>query len=506
MSAGVLLEMKNIDKAYPGVRALDDVSFNLAAGEIHALLGENGAGKSTLIKVLTGAQRLDGGEVFIEGRRVRIQNPNQAQHEGISTVYQEVNLCPNLSVLENIFIGREPLTGRGTIDWKTMESRAVRLLKDFDLDIDVRRTLDNYSVAVQQMVAIARSCDISAKVLILDEPTSSLSDSEVKKLFQVMRRLRGRGMGIVFVTHFLDQVYEITDRITVLRNGRYVCCEKTSELNRIQLISRMIGKEYNELPGGRKSEDRRQNRENPLFSFEKMSGRGRISEFSFDIHKGEIVGFAGLLASGRSEMARIIFGADSADSGTVRKDGTLLDIKKPLDGIRARMAFCPEERKVEGIISELSIRENIILALQTRRGMLKLISYQDSCRIADRYIDMLSIKTPSSEQTIGNLSGGNQQKVILGRWLATEPELLILDEPTRGIDVGTKAEIQKIVLKLAGEGMSVVFISSEIDEMLRCCGRLAVLKDRKMIGMLSGSAIDESRVMEEIAGDESSVK
>ncbi len=499
MNSGILLDMKDICKEYPGVQALDHVPFQLKAGEIHALLGENGAGKSTLIKVLTGAESLTSGSVFLDGKSVKVRNPLQAQHAGISTVYQEVNLCPNLSVAENIHIGREPRTAWGFIDWKTMEQRSKDLLRSFDLDIDVTRALDNYSVAVQQMVAIARSCDISARILILDEPTSSLTDSEVEKLFSVMNRLRGEGMGIIFVTHFLDQVYQICDRITVLRNGRYVCTEKTGDLDRVSLVGRMIGKDYSELAGGLTERGESPDRES-LMDVAGLYKSGTISPLNLTIRKGEILGFGGLLGSGRSEAARLIFGADRADGGEMTLDGEAVQFKTPLEGIRAGLAFCPEERKVEGIVGDLSVRDNIMLALQAKQGITRPLDPEEVNRMTDKFIDLLQIKTPDAERAVKNLSGGNQQKVILARWLATDPRILILDEPTRGIDVGTKAEIQKIMIGLAGEGMSVIFISSEIDEMMRCCERMVILKDRSVVCELAGDSLTESRVMRSIAG------
>lgn len=500
MNSGTLLKMQNICKEFPGVLALNNVHFELNPGEIHALLGENGAGKSTLIKVLTGVETLTSGQIDLNGKRLRIKTPLQAQQMGISTVYQEVNLCPNLSVAENIYIGREPRNKAGFIDWKTMQKKTICLLQDFDLDIDVEKTLDNYSVAVQQMVAIARSCDISAKVLILDEPTSSLTETEVKKLFIVMKRLKKEGMGIVFVTHFLDQVYEVCDRITVLRNGEFICTKKISELDHIQLVSKMIGKEYSELSDDLSSSVGKKSELETMVSLEGVYSAGKIRPFNLNIKKGEILGFAGLLGSGRSEMARVIFGADSIDGGTIKINNNNVSLKTPLDGIQLGIAFCPEDRKNEGIVGDLTIRENIILALQTKKGMTKPISLNEAKEIADKYINLLKIKTHGQNQLMRTLSGGNQQKVLLARWLATSPDLLILDEPTRGIDVGTKAEIQKIMIDLAGAGMSVIFISSEIDEMMRCCSRMVVLKDRVKICEIEGSDLTETGLMKSIAG------
>lgn len=499
MNGETLIQMMHISKKFPGVTALDDVQFELKSGEIHALLGENGAGKSTLIKVLTGVEQRDGGSILMEGEPIASKDPQEAQKLGISTVYQEVNLCPNLSVAENIYIGREPKKGK-RIDWQAIHRNARDLLSKFNLDIDVTKKLDYYSVAVQQMVAIARAVDISAKVLILDEPTSSLSSVEVNKLFEVMRMLKENGMGIIFVTHFLEQVYEVSDTITVLRNGCYIGTFPASELSRGQLVGKMLGKEYAELDLKSEKEEISGDEHELLLEMNQASGAGTIEDVNLEIYKGEVLGLSGLLGSGRSEIVRLIFGADHLEDGQILINGKRLRDNSTLSAIRRGIAFCPENRKTEGIVGDLTIRENIVLALQAKRGMMKVISRAEAEQIADRYIKMLDIKTPSQNQQMKNLSGGNQQKVILARWLATEPQILMLDEPTRGIDIGTKAEIQKIVVELAERGMSVVFISSEIDEMLRCCSRMIVLRDKKKVGELSGKEISESAVMNYIAG------
>jgi len=500
----VLLKMEHISKSFgKAVIALDDVQFELRSGEIHALLGENGAGKSTLIKVLTGVEERDGGTVFMNGKAIHPKSTNEAQKDGISTVYQEVNLCPNLSVAENVYIGREPKTKFGGIDWKVINRNARELLKKFDLNINVTKRLDNYSVAIQQMVAIARASDIDAKVLILDEPTSSLSNVEVAKLFEIMKKLRAEGMGIVFVTHFLDQVYEVTDRITVLRNGKYVGTYQTEELPRVQLVAKMIGKDYASLNesmiAGQEGE---QETGETFIELHGVCGPGTIKDFDLKVAKGEVLGLSGLLGSGRSETARILFGVDGVTKGEMKYKGNTVHFKSPLDAIRNDIAFCPENRKTEGIIGDLSIRENIVLALQSKRGLFKKISRKEAQKLADEYIKKLEIKTPDADQLIKNLSGGNQQKVILARWLATNPEFLMLDEPTRGIDIGTKAEIQKIVIDLASQGMAVLFISSEIDEMLRCCKRMVVLRDMERVGELKGKEISEEAIMHIMAGGE----
>lgn len=494
-----LIQMTYISKSFPGVSALEDVQLTLKSGEIHALLGENGAGKSTLIKVLTGVEERDGGSIFMEGAPISPKDPQDAQKLGISTVYQEVNLCPNLSVAENVYIGREPKKN-GCIDWKAINQNARILISRFNLEIDVTKKLDYYSVAVQQMVAIARAVDISAKVLILDEPTSSLSSVEVEKLFEVMRMLKSQGMGILFVTHFLDQVYAVSDTITVLRNGRYVGSYAAAELPKMQLVGKMLGKEYAEFDLTSDKEELIHAERETLLEMKQASGAGTISGISLKIYKGEVLGLSGLLGSGRSEIVRLIFGIDRLEQGEIDLNKKKMTGKGTLPAIRSGLAFCPENRKTEGIIGDLSIRENILLALQAKRGMLHMISRTEAEQIADKYITMLDIKTPSQSQRVKNLSGGNQQKVILARWLATDPQLLMLDEPTRGIDVGTKAEIQRSIMKLAEKGITVVFISSEIDEMLRCCSRMIVLRDRKLVGELAGKEISESAVMSCIAG------
>lgn len=501
-----LLEMRHISKSYSSVViALKDVQFQLKRGEVHALLGENGAGKSTLIKVLTGVEERNEGIVLLDGKEVYPKTPQEGQQVGISCVYQEVNLCPNLSVAENIYIGREPRKG-GRIDWKAINKNAEELLKKFDLEIDVTKELDYYPVAVQQMIAIARACDIKAKVLILDEPTSSLSTKEVEKLFSIMSRLRSEGMGIVFVTHFIDQVYEITDRITVLRNGEYVGTYETSKLPRVELVGKMIGKDFVELNKSMVNYDEEYKELDTFIELKDVSGLGTIKDLDLEIHHGEVLGLSGLLGSGRSEIARIIFGIDGLEKGKMMISGEEVQLKSALDAIKRGVAFCPENRKTDGIVGELSIRDNIILALQAKKGMFRAIPKKEVDRIADEFIEKLEVKTPSRDQKIKNLSGGNQQKVILGRWMATDPSLLILDEPTRGIDIGTKAEILRIVNELAKEGMAVVFISSEIDEMLRCCGRMVVLRDMRKVMELNGKEISQAAIMHYIAGGDKNEK
>ena len=502
MENNVVLTMRDISKTFPGVKALQHVDFTLRKGEIHALMGENGAGKSTLIKVLTGVHPFESGEIKMEGKDAPIVNrsPQDAQDNGISTVYQEVNLCPNLTVAENLFIGREPRKA-GLIDWKTMNKKSTELLKDLQIDAKATDKLEECSLAKQQMIAIARAVDMNCRVLILDEPTSSLDDDEVEKLFVLMNRLKAQGVGIIFVTHFLEQVYAVCDRITVLRNGELVGEYETKDLPRVMLVAKMMGKDFDDLAdikGDRT--DKKVFSETPVIEAEGIGHKGTIRPFDLKINKGEVIGLTGLLGSGRSELVRSIYGADKADSGTLKVNGKEVKINSPLDAMKLGMAYLPEDRKAEGIIADLSVRENIIIAMQAKKGMFHPMSRKEMEEAADKYIDMLQIKTASRETPIKSLSGGNQQKVILGRWLLTNPEYLILDEPTRGIDIGTKTEIQKIVLDLADQGMAVTFISSEVEEMLRTCSRMAVLRDGEKVGELEESELSQSNIMKAIAG------
>ncbi len=501
MEDNAVLQMRNIHKSFPGVRALQGVDFTLRKGEIHALMGENGAGKSTLIKVLTGVYTKDEGQIYLDGheKEVVIRSPQEAQKLGISPVYQEITLCPNLSVAENMYIGR---TEGVYQNWRKMNRDAEKLLKSLDIPAKATQQLSSCSIAVQQMIAIARAVDTDCKVLILDEPTSSLDEQEVEKLFKLMRDLRGRGVGIIFVTHFLDQVYEVCDRITVMRDGCLVGEYEIKDLPRVQLVSKMLGKELDDLSDihGEYKTYAKKEGEAPVFEVEQLQSDAGIKPFDFHIDKGEVNGFTGLLGSGRSECVRAIFGADRVLGGKVKKDGRTVKIKKPIDAMRLGIGYLPEDRKRDGIVGDLSVRDNIILAQQVLRGFLKPYSKAEADKIADEYIKLLSIKTASADTPIKSLSGGNQQKVILARWLLTHPEYLILDEPTRGIDVGTKVDIQKLVLKLASEGMSITFISSEMDEMLRTCSRLVVMRDRKVVGELSGEDLNQTSVMSTIAG------
>jgi galactofuranose transport system ATP-binding protein len=497
-----LVTMKGIAKSFPGVVALEDVDFSLRKGEIHALMGENGAGKSTLIKILTGVEHPDKGFIELEGEPVQVRSPHHSQKLGISTVYQEINLCTNISVAENIMLGREPRRF-GSINWKKMNDLANQAIERLGIDVDVTQPLGNYSVAIQQMVAIARALEIlSAKVLILDEPTSSLDIHETNLLFDVMRKLKREGIGIVFITHFLDQVYQIADRITVLRNGKLVGTFDIASLPRIELIAKMLGRNVTALDAisKAKSEIEQKEAKECLAEARGLGLKGSLEPVDLELNANEVVGVAGLLGSGRTELADLIFGIDTPDIGSLLIKGQKVDRFSPTESLKRGIALCPEDRKAEGIVGDLTIRENIILALQARYGWFKFLSAQKQYEIAQKYIQLLGIHTPSADQLVKNLSGGNQQKVILARWLATQPHVLILDEPTRGIDVGAKAEIQKLVLDLAKEGMSIVFISSELEEVLRISHRIVVLRDRKKAAEYSSDVSDQT-IMHTMAGN-----
>jgi monosaccharide-transporting ATPase len=498
-SVACLLEVRGISKSFGAVRALQEVDFTLRAGEIHALLGENGAGKSTLIKVITGVFARDAGNVRLGGDDVAPRSAKAVLQAGIATVYQEVNLLPNLSVAQNLFLDRQPMRF-GVVREGEMRRRARALLADFGLDIDVAAPLGHYSVAIQHVTAIARAVDLSARVLILDEPTASLDRHEVDILFGIMRQLAKRGIGIVFVSHFLDQVYEISDRITVLRNGRLVGERDTASLARIELIRMMLGRELVETTSARAATREHQPRD-VCASFENFGKSGYVAPFNLELHHGEVVGLAGLLGSGRTETARLVFGAERADGGQARVEGVPVRLHSPRDGVRHGFGYCPEERKTEGIVAELSVRENIVLALQAKRGLHRPLARREQNEIARRYVRMLDIRPPDPERPVGLLSGGNQQKVLLARWLATSPRLLVLDEPTRGIDVGAHAEIIRLIRELCDDGLALLVISSELDEIVTYSDRVVVLRDRTHVEELAGEAIDVTNILAAIAAD-----
>ncbi len=485
--------MRGISKRFPGVVALSEVDFDVAGGEIHALMGENGAGKSTLVKVLTGVYAPDAGTVHLAGCPIAPRSPAEAVALGVSTVYQEVNLVPNLSVAENVCLGRDR-----RVRWHPMRARARAALARLGVEIDVDRRLGSFPIAVQQMVAIARALDVSARVLVLDEPTSSLDRQETAHLFDTLRRLRAEGMGIVFITHFIDQVYAIADRITVLRNGERVASTAAVDLPRLDLVSQMLGRDASALGTGRTAES---HAGNELLRAEGLSRDGSVDAVDLAVAEGEVVGLAGLLGSGRTETLRLLFGIDAPSRGRLLLDGTPHRRMTIRSAIRAGLGLCPEDRKTEALMPDLSVRENLLLVVQARRGWLRRLGTRRQREIVEEFRGRLRIAMTDPERPVRELSGGNQQKVILARWLAANPRLLLLDEPTRGIDVGAKFEIANLIERLREEGLAFVFVSSELEEVVRSCSRVAVLRDRTMVGELRGDAVDEGRIMALIAGE-----
>ncbi|MCZ8178895.1 MAG: sugar ABC transporter ATP-binding protein [Rhizobium sp.] len=500
----IVLAAAGITKTFGNHTALDGVDIAFHRGEVHALLGENGAGKSTLIKILTGAYIPDGGTITLDGEAVNFTTPQQAQTLGIGTVYQEVNLLPNMTVIDNLFIGRQPTNRFGLVDKRRMEREARDILNTYGLDIDVKAELSTFSVAVQQIIAIARAVELSGKVLILDEPTASLDRSEVEKLFGIVRQLRDRGLAIVFITHFLDQVFELSDRVTVLRNGRLVGTQAIASLDRTSLVRMMLGKDlafhHPDVLGeeGEVGET--------LMEFENFGLSNSVQPFDLKIHRGEVVGVAGLLGSGRTEMARLMFGIDQADSGALKIDGATRQVRNPREAVELGFGFCPEDRKIDGIFGDLSVRENIVIAMQARLGWFKALNRDEQLEIAGNFIEALDIRTASAELPVKLLSGGNQQKVILARWLATDPRFLILDEPTRGIDVGAHAEIVRMISRLREDGLALVVISSELDEIVSYSSRVVVMRDRKMVAELHGADITPGVIVQTIAAQPAEVE
>lgn len=499
----MLLSIRSLTKSFPGTKALDGVDFDLRSGEVHALLGENGAGKSTLIKCLTGAYQRNAGTIALDGAEIAPQSSGEAQELGIGTVYQEVNLLPNLTVAQNLLFGREPRRF-GLIDSRAMRAAAQEMLDDYGLDINVDRDLGGYSVAIRQIVAIARAVALSGKVLILDEPTASLDAREVQMLFTVVRRLRDRGLGVIFVSHFLDQVFDLSDRVTVLRNGRHVVTTETAALTRMTLIEHMLGRTLQDEVLHNPPPDR--GKREKMLEFSDFGRRAVVEPFDLVIGKGEVVGLAGLLGSGRTESAELLFGLRATQSGEARDQNGKLDLSGPRAAIAQGFGFAPEDRKLDGIVADLSIRENIILGLQARRGWMRPIPRAEQNRLADSYIKRLDIRTSGKEKRVGELSGGNQQKVVLARWLAMNPRFLILDEPTRGIDVGAHAEILHLVHELVEQGMSLLVISSELDELMAVSNRVIVLRDRCHVAELVGPEISGESIMRAIASTEEKVE
>ncbi len=496
-----LLTMENINKAFAGIPALSEARLDIQPGEIHALIGENGAGKSTLIKILTGAYRRDGGTITFQGKAINFQTPRQAQDGGISTIYQEVNLVPYRSIAENIFLGREPRRF-GLIDWKRLNREAGEALARLGITtLDVSQPLLTLNIALQQMTAIARAVSLQSKLVVMDEPTSSLDDGEVATLFTVLRGLKAEGVSVIYVSHKLDELFALCDRITVMRDGKTVDTRPIADTNKLELVSRMLGKEPGEVQRAGQTGFRRTDRVQgaALLEAEHLRHGRALQDASLTVRSGEIVGLAGLLGSGRTEVARAIFGADSLDGGTVMLGDTPARFHAPADAIRAGLGFCSEDRKGEGIIPNLSVRENMTLAalpMLSRGGVVSRAKQQE---IVEKYIKQLGIKTSGPEQPIKELSGGNQQKVLLARWLCLNPKLLILDEPTRGIDVGAKAEIQSLIGTLADEGLGVLMISSEVEEVLEGSDRVVVMRDGRSVADMPHAEATQDALFEAMA-------
>ncbi len=493
----LLLEMKGIEKSFPGVHALKQVDFSVAEGEIHALMGENGAGKSTLIKALTGIFPKDGGTIIFDGKEINPHSTLDAQNVGISTIYQELNLVPFQTVYENMFLGREPRNKFFAIDRPEMIRETEKILGDLGLHIDVKQPLMTYGTAVQQMVAIGRAVSFSAKLVIMDEPTSSLDTKEVQVLFDVIRRLKEKNIAVIFISHRLDEIFEICERVTILKDGALAGDFDINELDQLKLISLMIGQEAKKLE--RTKGDYELDGADELAHMSDIKQGVRLNGIGIDIRKGEVLGLAGLLGSGRSELAKVLFGATQPDEGEIFWMGSKAECKTPKDSIASGMGFCTEDRKVEGIIPHLSVKENMTIALLPQINRMGIVDEKRQAEVVDEYIKKLSIKTPSPNQIIRNLSGGNQQKVLLARWMCLNPKLVIMDEPTRGIDVGAKAEIEGLIQDLSSQGISVLMISSELAELERNCDRVVVIREGKKLSELKGSEINQDRIMEIIA-------
>ncbi|MBO4377220.1 MAG: sugar ABC transporter ATP-binding protein [Lachnospiraceae bacterium] len=504
MENNLLLEMKQIDKQFTGVHALNHVDFSVRKGEIHALMGENGAGKSTLIKVLTGLYSKDSGQIIFDGVECNFKTPQDSQRAGISTIYQEINLIPHLSVAENIFIGREPRNAFG-IDWKAVRKEAKRLLMDIGIDIDVDKELSYYSTAIQQMVAITRAISQNAKLLIMDEPTSSLANDEIQVMFEKMRELVAKGMSIIFISHKLDEVYTICDRTTILKDGKLVGSYDIDKISRLEMVSKMIGRDASNVFTRTVGEFEEKEGRVPLLHTADIDNRVKLHGISIDIQPGEIVGIAGLLGAGKSEYAKVVFGCDNTYTGEFEVEGKPVRLKTPKGAIDLGFAYCSEDRKVEGIFPHMSVKENMTITALPHISKFGVVNRRKQKEIVDRYIESIRIRTPSPDQLICNLSGGNQQKVLLGRWLSMNPKLIILDEPTRGIDVGAKAEIETLIKQFSENGISVLYISSELEELIRNCYRVVVIRDGQNSGELRGEEITEANIMKFIAKETEAV-
>ena len=491
VSQDIALEMRGISKTFPGVRALDNVDFQVRRGEVHALVGENGAGKSTLMKILAGAQMADTGSIVVDGETVVIDSPQKAMTLGISIIYQEFNLVPFLSAAENIFLGREPKSSiPGFVDFKTMYAESQRLIDDLGVSLDIRTPVNKLSVAQQQMVEIAKATSRKSTIIAMDEPSATLTEHELIRLFDLIARLKSQGVSIVYISHRLEEVFQIADRVTVFRDGHVVGTKPVGELDRESIIQMMVGREIKQQipkeitePGA------------VVLELKNVTRKGVIENISFQVRAGEVVGLAGLVGAGRTEVARVIFGADPYDSGEIYLNGNILKVKGPRDAIRSRIGLVTEDRKALGLILGMAVRENITLANLDSISSLSFIQQGKERAVAKKYVNDLSIKTPSIEQHVQNLSGGNQQKVVLAKWLFTDSKVLIFDEPTRGIDVGSKVEIYQLMNQLAASGAALIMISSELPEILGMSDRILVMHEGQIAGELTREEATQEKVM-----------
>ncbi|MEJ7705790.1 MAG: sugar ABC transporter ATP-binding protein [Nocardioidaceae bacterium] len=497
-----ILQTHGVTKSFGGVQALRGVDFALEPGQIHALVGENGAGKSTLIKVLTGVYSADGGSLVYAGEPVAFSTPSQAQHHGISTIYQEVNLVPLLSVARNIFLGREPRGRFGLVDVNAIDRKAAELCKRLGIDIDVTEDLGRLGLGTQQMVALARAVSVDSRVVIMDEPTSSLETREVDTLFDVARGLRDSGVGLVFVTHRLDELWELCDVVTVLRDGRRVHSGTMADLSRLQLVSHMLGRSVDEVRRGGVTEfgDSHLQGSEPSLSVRGISVRNTLIDIDVDVRPGEVVGLGGLLGAGRSETVKAIYGALPTQHGEVKVNGKAIRSNSVRSALKSGIALLSEDRKAEGIVPDLSVRDNIALAVLPRMSRFSVVSESKVDDVVATFMKRLQIKASSPQQKVRSLSGGNQQKVLLARWLCTEPTVFLLDEPTRGIDVGAKNDVQSLIDELADKGLSVVLISSEMDELVEGADRVLVLRDGAVLTTLTGNDLTNSMLLSALAG------
>lgn len=493
-----ILEIRDLTKAFEGVVAVDHVSFSVRRGEVHGLMGENGAGKSTVIKMISGLYKADSGDIIYDGKKRSFSNALGAQHAGISTVFQELNMIPALSVSENIFLGRYPFNAWG-IDWKTMHGAAQKLVSDLGVSIDVTKPLEEFGAAKKQIIYILRAISLKSKLIVMDEPTSSLDPNEVELLFSIIEKLKNAGIAIIFISHRLDEIYRRCDRITILKDGRYEGSYEIGELSQYQLLEKMVGRKSLELEHVRTRRDA--TGKDRVIEVKNATRAPYVHNISFAVHQGEILGLAGLLGSGRTEVARIIFGCDTPDSGEILVKGKRANLRSPADAVSLKMAFCTENRREEGIFPDMSVQNNIIACSLSHLTTLGFVDDRKRREVSGDYIRKLAIKTPSAGQLVKKLSGGNQQKVILSRWLAMNPDLIILDEPTRGIDVGGKREIENLIGEFADRGISVLLISSELSELVRNCDRIIVLRDGRAVGELSGDAISEQSIIWTIANN-----